>query len=154
MVAEGLFREDLLYRINTIHIEVPSLRERKEDIPLLADFFLRRYCEKYSKAKANITSAGLEELYSYNWPGNIRELQHTIEKAVILSEGTTIGPSDLMLRYNTASEIENGNHTLEEMEKQMIMKSIDKNGGNMSSVANQLGITRQTLYNKVKKYGL
>lgn len=154
MVSQGLFREDLLYRINTIHVEVPPLRNRKDDIPVLAEFFLRKYSEKYNKLALRINSAALDELSSYGWPGNVRELQHTIEKAVILSEESTIGPEDLMLRYPGESALDNSSRTLDEMEKQMISQSMEKNKGNMSAVASQLGITRQTLYNKIKRYEL
>jgi len=154
MVSEGLFREDLLYRINTINIEVPPLRNRKADIPLLAEFFLKRYSEKYGKLYLRLTSDTLDDLVSYHWPGNIRELQHTIEKSVILSEGNTIRPGDLMLKHSSIDSSEAGFSTLDEMEKQMIIGSLKRNGGNMSAVASQLGITRQTLYNKIRKYGL
>ncbi len=154
MVDTGLFREDLLYRINTIHIEVPSLRDRESDIPVLCDFFLHKYTEKYNKGNLKFTSSALDELSSYYWPGNIRELQHTIEKVVILSEGNTIGKEDLLLRSQLKTLPERGSVTLEEMEIGMIQESMRKNEGNMSAVASQLGITRQTLYNKIKKYDL
>ena len=154
MVDEGLFREDLLYRINTINIEVPSLRERKDDIPVLAEFFMARYAEKYSKPYLKLNADSITELSKYSWPGNIRELQHTIEKAVILSDSKTISPADLMLRTPSAKFADNSTSTLEEMEKLMIVKAIESQKGNMSVVAQQLGVTRQTLYNKIKKYGL
>ncbi|MCF8223386.1 MAG: sigma-54 dependent transcriptional regulator [Bacteroidales bacterium] len=154
MVKKDLFREDLLYRINTIHIEVPSLRERKTDIPELAEFFLKKYSDKYGKPSLRLTSGSLKELTEYRWPGNIRELQHTIEKAVILCESNMIEPSDLMLKYSTGDMFEDTNKTIDEMEKQMIINALNKNKGNMSAVASRLGITRQTLYNKIRKYGL
>lgn len=154
MVDEGLFREDLLYRINTIHIEVPPLRERENDISLLSDFFLKKYSDKYNKPTLRFTGSALEDLNAYNWPGNIRELQHTIEKVVILNENATIGPEDLLLKSKSRSLPERGSLTLEEMEIGMIKESIRKNEGNLSAVASQLGITRQTLYNKIKKYDL
>ncbi len=154
MVKKDLFREDLLYRINTIHIEVPSLRERKSDIPELAEFFLKKYSDKYGKPSLRLTSGSLKELTEYRWPGNIRELQHTIEKAVILCESNMIEPSDLMLKYSTGDMFEDTNKTIDEMEKQMIINALNKNKGNMSVVAGKLGITRQTLYNKIRKYGL
>lgn len=154
MVKKDLFREDLLYRINTIHIEVPSLRERKTDIPELAEFFLKKYSDKYGKPSLRLTSGSLKELTEYRWPGNIRELQHTIEKAVILCETNMIEPSDLMLKYSTGDMFEDTNKTIDEMEKQMIINALNKNKGNMSAVATRLGITRQTLYNKIRKYGL
>jgi len=151
MVREGVFREDLLYRINTIHIELPQLRERGNDIITLAEFFLRKYTQKYNKQDLKINQKALEKLTSYSWPGNIRELQNTIEKAVILSETTVIKPEDLYLR--PASGIKNIDSiaTLEEMEQNMIQIAIDKNNGNLTAAAEQLGITRQTLYNRLKK---
>ncbi|HCC70284.1 MAG TPA: sigma-54-dependent Fis family transcriptional regulator [Bacteroidales bacterium] len=154
MVREGLFREDLLYRINTIHIEVPPLRGRKSDIPVLSEFFLRKFSEKYAKPSVKLTSQSLEILSAYDWPGNIRELQHTIEKAVILSEGSNIKPEDLMLKYSPGEIFEIPDKTLDDMEKQMIITSLRENKGNKSAAAEKLGITRQKLYNRIKKYGL
>ncbi len=154
MVSEGLFREDLLYRINTIQIEVPPLRERQSDIPVLAQFFLKRYADKYNKPELRFNNSALDDLSAYRWPGNIRELQHTIEKVVILGEGPTVGTEDLLLKSRERSLPERGSVTLEEMEIGMIKESIRKNEGNLSAVSSQLGITRQTLYNKIKKYDL
>lgn len=150
MVQEGLFREDLLYRINTIHIDMPPLRERGNDIILLAEFFLRKYVQKYSKPELKISKHALDKLTGYSWPGNIRELQNTIEKSVILSEDNIIKPEDLYLRPvpETGSSTFS---TLEEMEEKMIQTAIEKNNGNFTAAAEQLGITRQTLYNKMKK---
>jgi DNA-binding NtrC family response regulator len=151
MIKSGLFREDLLYRINTIHIELPPLRDRGNDIIVLAEFFLKKYTFKYNKPNLKINQQAHEKLLKYTWPGNIRELQHTIEKAVILSESTILKPEDLYLR-NTISV--NSNHsftTLEEVEKQMIQQALEKNNGNFTAAAEQLGITRQTLYNRLKK---
>ena len=154
MVEEGLFREDLLYRINTIHLEVPPLKERESDIPILSEFFLKKYSDKYNKSGLKFNSNALEDLCAYSWPGNIRELQHTIEKVVILCDGPTIDTQDLLLKSRNRSLPERGALTLEEMEIGMIKESIRKNEGNLSAVASQLGITRQTLYNKIKKYDL
>jgi DNA-binding NtrC family response regulator len=153
-VSEGLFREDLLYRINTIQIEVPPLRDRVDDIPVLAYHFIRSYCEKYNKPGKKISTQALEKLSTYQWPGNIRELQHSIEKAVILSDSLVLGPSDFS--FNSASKGVPGddNTTLEEMEKKLIAESIKRHDNNLSIVALKLGITRQTLYNKLKKYDL
>jgi DNA-binding NtrC family response regulator len=153
-VSEGLFREDLLYRINTIQIEVPPLRDRVDDIPVLAYHFIRSYCDKYNKPVKKISTQALEKLSNYPWPGNIRELQHSIEKAVILSDSSLLGPSDFS--FNTASKGIMGadNTTLEEMEKKLITESIKRHDNNLSIVASKLGITRQTLYNKLKKYDL
>jgi DNA-binding NtrC family response regulator len=153
-VNQGLFREDLLYRINTIQIEVPPLRDRVDDIPLLAFHFLRIYCDKYNKPGKKINDGGLEKLSNYRWPGNIRELRHSIEKAVILSDSSLLGPSDFSFNTSSKGVSDNDNTTLEEMEKRLIAESIKKHDNNLSIVASKLGITRQTLYNKLKKYDL
>jgi DNA-binding NtrC family response regulator len=154
MVADGSFREDLLYRINTIHIEIPPLRERKEDITAIADYFLKIYCNKYRKNCAKISESGLKKLQNYQWPGNVRELQHTIEKAVILSDKNELTPDDFFFKPVTQSMGDIFEGTIEEMEQKMISKMIQKSGSNLSAAAEQLGITRQTLYNKMKKYNL
>ncbi|NAS11608.1 sigma-54-dependent transcriptional regulator [Poritiphilus flavus] len=151
MVSEGLFREDLLYRINTIHIEVPPLRERGEDILLLADFFLKRFTQKYDKAGLRINQAAQEKLMQYNWPGNIRELQHTMERAVILNEGNVLKPTDFILQAKIGALPDTSPKTLDEMEQQMISHALEQHDGNYSAAAEQLGITRQTLYNKMRK---
>jgi DNA-binding NtrC family response regulator len=153
-VKAGLFREDLLYRINTIQIEVPPLRDRVDDIPVLAFHFLRVYCDKYNKPGKKISTQALEKLSNYHWPGNIREMQHSIEKAVILSDSSILGPSDFAFNASSKSASESDNITLEEMEKKLIAESIKKHDNNLSIVASKLGITRQTLYNKLKKYDL
>jgi len=151
MVLDGLFREDLLYRINTIQIEVPPLRERGNDILVLAEFFLRKYASKYNKPNLKINQQAQDKLLKYQWPGNIRELQHTIEKAVILSESNLLKPEDFFMRPVQSGKNITPELTLEEMEKRMINLAIDKNNGNLSAAADQLGVSRQTLYNKIKK---
>jgi DNA-binding NtrC family response regulator len=151
MVQEGLFREDLLYRINTIQIELPPLRDRGNDILILAEFFLKKYAFKYNKPDLKINQPAHEKLLNYSWPGNIRELQHTIEKAIILSESTIIKPDDLYLRHTRSIDNISSGTTLEEMEKLMIQQALEKNNGNFTAAAEQLGITRQTLYNRFKK---
>jgi len=153
MVQSGLFREDLLYRINTIQIELPPLRERGNDITILAEFFLKKYSSRYNKPNLKITQKAHEKLLMYSWPGNIRELQNTIEKAVILSETDLIKPEDIYLRNLNASINDDLVMTLEEMEMIMIRRALDKNDGNFTVAAEQLGITRQTLYNRLKKSG-
>lgn len=153
MVADGLFREDLLYRINTIQINVPPLREREGDILVLTDFYLNRFMSKYGKQGLRINQAAQEKLMAYNWPGNVRELQHTLERAVILSESTVLKPEDFLLTASTAISMETGPNTLEEMELLMINNALKQNNGNYSAAAEQLGISRQTLYNKLKKLG-
>lgn len=154
MVANGRFREDLLYRINTIHIELPPLRNRRADISELANFFLKKYAEKYNKLSISISDFALQKLESYAWPGNVRELQHAIEKAVILSDSAVLQPSDFLFRSSDSVPDIHSNCTLEEMEQKLIAEAISKCEGNMTMVASQLGITRQTLYNKIKRYGL
>ncbi|PKA97898.1 DNA-binding NtrC family response regulator [Flavobacteriaceae bacterium MAR_2009_75] len=154
MVADGLFREDLLYRINTIRIEVPALRERDQDILVLSDFYLKKFTSKYGKPGLRINQSAQEKLLSYSWPGNIRELLHTIERAVILSEGNVLKPEDFLLsNKTTVSSNLSGPSTLEEMELFMINSALEQNEGNYSAAAEQLGISRQTLYNKLKRTG-
>jgi DNA-binding NtrC family response regulator len=147
------FREDLLYRLNTIKIEVPPLRERGDDIELLANFFLNSYLKKYNKPSLKLSPQAIRKLSGYSWPGNIRELQHTLEKAVILSDGSTLKPEDFIFRplKKTSPDIP---LTLDEMEKRLIEDAMGFHNGNLSAVANRLGISRQTLYNKLKRYDL
>lgn len=153
MVDEGTFREDLLYRINTIQIEIPPLRERKKDIVAIADYFLNIYSNKYRKAFTKISESGIQKLTEYLWPGNVRELQHAIEKAVILSDKNELDAEDFFFNpTNSLNTIFEG--TIEEMERKMISKVLQKSSSNLSAAAQQLGITRQTLYNKMKKYKL
>ena len=155
MVEQGAFREDLLYRINTIHIDLPPLRQRREDILPLAGEFLHRYAARYAKHIDGFDAEAAREMEAYPWAGNIRELQHTVEKAVILCDGPMITPSTLLLRPTEApSPAESDVTTLDEMERSMIARAMERCGGNMTEVARQLGITRQTLYNKIKRYGL
>ena len=153
MVAKGEFREDLLYRINTIHLEIPSLRERPEDIIPLTERFISRFCKQYDKAPVKLTDGAREKLMLHPWYGNIRELEHAIEKAVIICDNAFL-PEELFQLPRRTNVAETAASTLEEMEMQMIRKTLDKCNGNLSAVAAQLGITRQTLYNKMKKYGI
>ncbi len=151
MIADGLFREDLLYRINTIRIEVPPLREREGDILLLVDFYLNKFAAKYGKPGLRVNQSAQEKLMAYNWPGNIRELVHTIERAVILSEGSILKSGDFLLHTQPVLPAETGPDTLEEMELLMIRRALEQHEGNYTAAADHLGISRQTLYNKVKK---
>lgn len=150
LVQSGLFREDLLYRINTIQIELPPLRERGNDITILSEFFLKKFSFKYNKPNLRINQQAFEKLMKYSWPGNIRELQHTIEKAVILSETPVLKPADFYLKQSALNISVSAFTTIEEMERQMIHLAVEKNNGNLTAAAEQLGITRQTLYNKLK----
>ena len=154
MVQDSQFREDLLYRINTILIEMPPLRNRQEDIQLLTTFFTNRYAAKYGKNGLKISLSAVKRLESYHWPGNIRELQHAIEKAVILCDGDELQPADFALRKQEENNADFERLTLDEAEKLLISNSMKRNGGNMSVSASELGITRPTLYSKIKKYGL
>lgn len=154
MIDKGTFREDLLYRINTITIELPPLRQRGNDILLLSEFYLQKYSEKYNKNNLKISDRAKRKLLQYSWPGNVRELQHSIEKAVILSEKNLLTEEYFTLSQNTVKNKNLKNVTIEEMEKIMIINAINTEKGNMSLVAKKLGITRQTLYNKLKKYDI
>ena len=155
-VAQGKFREDLLYRINTIHLEIPPLRERKEDIIPLAELFIARFAKQYDKGTMTLSEDAKRKLKEHPWYGNIRELEHAIEKAVIISDsGVAICDAGFHFPKKSLTPTRDSEaETLEDMELVMIRKAIDKHGGNLSAVAAQLGITRQTLYNKMKKYGL
>ena len=153
MIAAQTFRQDLLYRINTIQIELPLLRQRVEDIEALAGFFTEKYGAKYKKSCVKLHQKAIDRLKSYPWPGNIRELQHTIEKAVILCDGNNITPNDLYLNL-PHQPLAGESLTLEEMEKRMVMKELKKNSDNLSLAAKNLGISRTTLYKKMKKYGI
>ncbi len=154
MIADGLFREDLLYRINTIIIEIPPLRERGADIIMLAEYYLEKYASKYNKPNLKINKRVHKKLMEYAWPGNVRELQHCIERAVILADQNEINEDSLALNNNSQQPNIMNFNTIEDMEKQMILNSIQKENGNMSETARNLGITRQTLYNKLKRYGI
>jgi len=153
MVEKGEFREDLLYRVNTIHLEIPPLRERKEDIIPLAEKFITRFCKQYDKGEVSLTSEARRRLTEHPWYGNIRELEHAIEKAVIICDDGRI-PAELFPLPRKTEMPEKAASTLEEMELKMIQKTLESCNGNLSAVAAQLGITRQTLYNKMKKFGL
>lgn len=157
MVKEGKFRQDLLYRINTVELTVPPLRERPEDIPFLADHFLEIYCKKYKIPTKRINEATISRLKKHTWPGNIRELQHSVERAVIMGESNVLQPHDFFLSH--ADDEDDGlldidNLNLNETEKILIRKVIDKHGGNISKAAKELGLTRASLYRRIEKHGL
>lgn len=153
-VTSGEFREDLLYRINTIHLEIPPLRSRREDIEELARLFVGEYASKYGKDIRDLSSSTLSMLRDYPWPGNVRELRHVIEKAVILSDQSCISDKDIILDTVRQRSKEGQPVTLEAMERQIILESLQRTGYNISLSAEELGITRPTLYSKIKKYGL
>ena len=150
MVQKGDFREDLLYRINTIHVEIPPLRERPEDIVPLTEIFLSKYTKIYGKTAMCLSLDAKEKLKAQPWFGNIRELEHTIEKAVIIAERSVLDGNDFDFPRAKKKPVTKEATTLEEMEYNMIKNAMDKYSGNLSLVASQLGISRQTLYNKIK----
>ncbi|MCU0639994.1 MAG: sigma-54 dependent transcriptional regulator [Candidatus Krumholzibacteria bacterium] len=156
MVRGGAFRQDLLYRINTVEINIPPLKNRIDDIEPLAAHFLEIYGRKYRKEIARISAAGLEKLKRYDWPGNVRELQHSVERAVIMAGGKILQPEDFLLPRS--EENENGftmdNLNLEEMEKVVIRRALERFGGNISLAARQLGLSRAALYRRLERYGL
>lgn len=161
MVAEGLFREDLLYRINTIRLHLPPLRERRDDIVPLARIFLDRYARTYGKEGMTLAPEAQQRLAQMPWHGNIRQLQHAVERAVIMCDGSCVGVADIddgtvAQEPCGSGDNDSGNDimTLDDMERKMIAQAMSDCGGNMSAVAARLGITRQTLYNKIKRYGL
>lgn len=156
MVARQEFRVDLLYRIRTVEINLPPLRHRKEDIPLLTDHFLKLYCEKYHLPLKKITSKTRGKMEEYKWPGNVRELQHAIERAVIMSDSDTLKPADILLSIpnNSAEELSLDSLKLNEIEKLAIQQTIKKHNGNISKAARELGLTRTSLYRRLGKYGL
>jgi len=157
MVKENRFRQDLLYRINTIEIEIPPLRERFEDIPLLANHFLKHYAVKYDKPVTKISEGAMSRMHKHPWPGNIRELQHALERAIILSGTNVLQPEDF--NFTPSSGKEDGQlsldqYNLEEVEKLLIRKVLKKYNGNITQAASELGLTRSSLYRRLEKYGL
>ena len=156
MVAQNDFRQDLLYRMNTVEIKLPPLCERQKDIPLLVDHFLRIFSKKYQKNITGVNAAALKKLQRYHWPGNIRELMHTLERAVILTESQMLQPTDFLFP-ETDKEVEGvvfENYNLEDVEKTVIRKALKKHEGNVSHAAKELGLTRTSLYRRMEKYGL
>ena len=157
MVMENTFRQDLLYRINTVEIFLPPLRERQDDIPLLADHFLNSYSNKYRKSFKGFSASAMQLLQRYNWPGNIRELQHAIERAIIMADGDELDSRDfffLSAKPMNEKIATPATFNLDEVEKTTIQRVIDKNGGNISKAAKELGLTRASLYRRLEKYGL
>ncbi|MCE5250977.1 sigma-54 dependent transcriptional regulator [bacterium] len=156
MVKDQKFRQDLLYRINTVEIILPPLRDRVEDIPLLLEHFLGIYSKKYKKPPKRLSAATIEKLKKYHWPGNVRELQHAIERALIMSDSQVLQPSDFL--FSGQESKENGlaidSYNIEDAEKILIRKSITKYCGNISKAAHELGLSRASLYRRLEKYGL
>ncbi len=158
MVKENRFRQDLLYRINTIEIQIPSLRDRLEDIPLLANHFLKHYSAKYGKSVSKISEAAMTRMNKHPWPGNIRELQHSLERAIILSNSTVLQPEDFNFTVSSNKETEQSmnldQYNLDEVEKLLIRKVLKKYNGNITQAASELGLTRSSLYRRLEKHGL
>lgn len=154
MVLEGTFRQDLLYRINTVEIHVPPLGDRVEDIPLLADHYLNYYAKKYHKPVNTIAPEAMDKLKRYAWPGNIRELQHAIERAVIMTDSASLQETDFLLSRSLSSGPPSNTLNLDEVEKAAITKALQMHNGNISKAADELGLTRASLYRRMEKYGL
>ena len=153
-VSNGRFRQDLLFRLNTVEINVPPLRERKQDIPQLASFFLSRYSQRYRKPAKNFDPASVQALLEYSWPGNVRELDHAMERAVLLCAGESIRLSDLSLKAPREGAQKLEDLSLEEVESFLIKKAIDRYSGNISQAADALGLSRSALYRRLQKYGI
>ena len=151
MVEKGIFREDLYYRLNVVNIRVPPLRERIEDIPLLVDYFIKKYCTSMNRPAVSIDAAALKRLEEFNYPGNVRELENMIERAIVVGNGKKITLKDLPLEKTIlTSSIE----SLDDLEKTHILGILKKYGWNISRAAKALKVDRVTLYNKISKYGL
>jgi DNA-binding NtrC family response regulator len=153
-VAAGRFREDLLFRINTIEIRLPPLRERRDDIPLLAAHFLKEYATRYRKALNKFHADAMRALLGYGWPGNVRELAHAVERAVLLAEGDTVRTVDLNLRPPGDAPARLEDMSLEEVERVLIHKALARAGGNVSTAAKALGLSRSALYRRLERHGL
>jgi DNA-binding NtrC family response regulator len=154
-VAEGRFREDLLYRLNTVEIRVPPLRERRDDVPRLAAHFLREQAARYKKPASELTPGAMRALLEHSWPGNVRELRHAVERAVLMAEGATVTEQDLGLqppRGDATSSL--GELTLEEAERTLIQRALNRHGGNVSKAAEALGVSRSALYRRLQQFGL
>jgi len=154
MVQEKSFREDLLYRINTVEISIPALRERKEDIPLLADHFTILYARKYKKDGIRLDNQSYQRLQDYSWPGNIRELQHVIERAIILGDDRILKPSDFLISHQAGVTSSTSGFRMQEVEAETIRQALERYRYNISKAAQELGMARTTLYRKMTKYGI
>jgi DNA-binding NtrC family response regulator len=153
-VKAGRFRQDLLFRLNTVEIHVPPLRDRRQDIPLLATYFLGRYAERYRKPARGLDSSTMQAMLEYSWPGNVRELDHSVERAVLLAQGDYVQVSDLGLRAHREASQRLEDLSLEEVESFLVRKAIDRYGGNISQAAEALGLSRSALYRRLQKYGI
>lgn len=156
LVAAGEFRQDLLYRINTVELVLPPLKERKEDISVLAKHFLAKFEKKYRKSPMKFAVQTLKSLERHSWPGNVRELRHAVERAVILSDSTTLHPSDFFLKQdaNVDGELQLSNFNLDDCERKIILRVMEMYQGNIQKAAKELGLSRPALYRRIEKYGL
>ena len=154
MVEEGTFRQDLLYRINTVEIHVPPLSDRVEDIPMLANHYLNYYAKKYHKPVRTIVPEAMDKLKRYAWPGNIRELQHAIERGVIMTDSDSLQETDFLLSRSLSGNTPSNTLNLDEVEKAAIARALQMHNGNISKAADELGLTRASLYRRMEKYGL
>ena len=153
-VTAGRFRQDLLFRLNTVEIQIPALRDRRQDIPPLATYFLSRYAERYRKPVKTFDPPAMQAMLEYPWPGNVRELDHAVERAVLLSSGDAVRSSDLSLKAPQAGTQRLEELSLEEVESLLIRKAVDRYGGNISQAAEALGLSRSALYRRLQKYGI
>jgi DNA-binding NtrC family response regulator len=158
-VEEGRFREDLLYRLNTVEVQLPPLRERPEDIPILASHFLEVQGQKYGRPAMRFDAAALEALIAYTWPGNVRELEHAVERALLMAQGDTVEAEDLLLRRRSGSGEGSSSARLEEMtledvERHLIQRSLVRHAGNVSDAARALGLSRSALYRRMQHFDI
>jgi DNA-binding NtrC family response regulator len=152
-VGEGSFREDLLFRLNTVEIQLPPLRDRKADIALLADHFLCLAAKRFGKSVARFDAAAMQKLLQHAWPGNVRELDHVVQRAVLMAKGDAVMVSDLGLELREASP-RLDEMSLEDVERHLIKKTLERCGGNVTEAANELGLSRSAMYRRVQKHGL
>jgi two-component system response regulator HydG len=163
LITEGLFREDLYYRLNVVSLEIPPLRERRDDIPLLAQHFLEMFAAKNRKEIKGFTPRAMDQLIRYDWPGNVRELMNAVERGVVLARAEYLDNEDLAIIQSPSQQpaeilpvidVKDNNMTLEQVEKDTILRTLENTSGNKSKAARRLGITRKTLHKKLKKYGV
>jgi two-component system, NtrC family, response regulator HydG len=154
LIDNQLFRDDLMYRINTVEIHLPPLRERKDDIPVLLDYFLKKYKRKYAKENLRFDKNSLKHLKNYRWSGNIRELKHAVERAVILCDSNLIKYKDLIPLETASDKFDSANVNINELEKQAMIKALRKCDGNLTIAAKEVGLSRSTFYRKMQKYGI
>ena len=154
LVADGRFREDLLYRLNTVEIRIPPLRNRKDDVPLLANHFLRQQAERYGKAVRDFTPEAMRALLEHSWPGNVRELRHVVERAVLLTPGPSVTIEDVELRAKPAAGPALEEMTLEDAERWLITRALQRHEGNVSRAADALGVSRSALYRRLQQFGI